>query len=49
MQTLDTRTDQKKTKIRFYFERKRKNETIRSQKNETLTSLRLTIVQLYVA
>jgi hypothetical protein len=39
MLTLDTRTDQKKTKIRFYFERKRKNETFRSQKNETLTSL----------
>jgi hypothetical protein len=27
------------TNIRFYFEQKRKNETFRSQKNETLTSL----------
>jgi hypothetical protein len=32
-----------KTNIRFYFERKRKNETFRSQKNETLTSLILII------
>jgi hypothetical protein len=28
-----------KTKIRFIFEQNRKNETFRSQKNETLTSL----------
>jgi hypothetical protein len=28
-----------KTNIRFYFERKRKNEMFRSQKNEMLTSL----------
>jgi hypothetical protein len=35
---------QEKTKIRLFFERKRKNETFRSQKNETLTSLVVIII-----
>jgi hypothetical protein len=30
---------QEKTKFRFFVERKQKNEKLRSQKNETLTSL----------
>jgi hypothetical protein len=35
---------QEKTKIRLFFERKRKNEMFRSQKNETLTSLLMGIL-----
>jgi hypothetical protein len=36
-----------KTNIRLYFEQKRKNETFRSQKNETLTSLKRELFERY--
>jgi hypothetical protein len=36
---VSTKYYQEKTKIRYFFERIWKNEMIRSQKNETLTSL----------